>query len=167
MSKIVLVFAIDESNLVGNNNMPYGLPWHYKDDLLFYKEKTMNKTVIMGRETYDAIGKALPNRKTYVLSRQNLKLDDSIVINDYRDVFKLDDDEIIISGGVSVYELFLPYADEIYLTRINKTYSGDVYFESLDLSDFVLVESNKMLEGELDFQKWERNANFRSRNTDV
>ncbi len=164
MSKIVLVLAMDESGLVGNNDMPYGLPWHYPLDMKFYRAKTLNKHVVMGRSTYEVIGRALDNRTTYVLSQSGFSCDDAHVISDYQDVFKIDTDEVIISGGVTIYKLFLPYASEIFITKINKTHVGDVYFNDLDLSDFTLVENNICQDGELEFQKWERNENSWSRN---
>ncbi len=163
MMKIKLILAMDKNNLVGNNNMKYGLPWHYPEDLKYYKEMTTSKVNVMGKNTYNAIGRALPNRETYVLSRTLDKLSDATVIKDISEVFKLDEKEVMITGGPMVFNSFIDYADEVLITKINKAYTGDVYYNDLDLSDFKLVDKKEGVDKDLVFEKWERNANFKSR----
>lgn len=161
MMKIKLILAMDKNNLVGNNDMPYGLPWHYKEDLAFYKEMTINKINVMGKNTYNAIGFALKQRETYVLSTTLNHLDDAVVVHSIDEILQLDTKEIIVAGGPTVFNSFLPIANLIYITRIDKAYLGDVYYNDLDLSDFTLIESRKGINHDLTFETWERNEDTR------
>lgn len=150
-----LIFAIDESMLVGNTKSKYGMPWHYPEDLKFYKEMTTGQDCVMGRETYEQIGGALPNRNTFVLTRnKDYSVTDATIINDIDEID--DSNNWFICGGVNVFEQFMPKAGEIYITRINKTYEGDVYYKSLNLSDFKCVSSKQGNNKELIFEKWVR-----------
>ncbi len=155
-----MILAMDVNKLVGKNGTKNGLPWHYKEDLQFYKNMTMNKKNIMGRETFDSIGFALPNRDTYVMTR-NKKLNyDGVTMLDLEGVLKLNkenlDEEIMVVGGVQVFELLKEYVDTIYLTTIKKEYDGDVYYDSFNTNDFVLNEEKKGDNEDLLFQTWKR-----------
>ncbi len=163
MTKISLILAIDENGLVGNTKSKFGLPWHYKEDLIYYKNMTQHKMNIMGKNTYNAIGYALPNRETIVLSTTLKSLEDASVVSDISDILKIDTKEIMITGGPSVFKSFIPYADTFYITRILKYYEGDVFYKDLDLTDFKLIESRLGENKDLVFETWERNANFRPR----
>lgn len=153
-----LILAIDENNLVGNTEAKFGLPWHYPEDFNFYKEKTTNQKCVMGRSTYEAIGKALPNRETYVLTtNKDYKLDDAVVINS---IDELDaSQEWWICGGVNVFKQFWPIADVIYITRIKNSHDGNVYFNDYDLSNFTLSDSYLGQDTDLIFEKWTANEN--------
>lgn len=155
---ISLILAKASNDVVGDTTKPYGLPWHYPEDLAYYKENTINKINVMGHTTYKQIGKALPNRITYVLSRDNnLTLDDAKVINSIDEVIALDkeDIEIMICGGVKIFDQTINYANKIYLTRINKEYSGDVSI-NLDLTNFKLVSQTQGENQDLVFEIYER-----------
>ncbi len=150
-----LIFAIDENNLVGNSESKFGMPWHYPEDLKFYKEMTVGKKCIMGRTTYDAIGGALPNRSTYVVTRNSdLQLDDAEVVTDINQFDPKE--EWMVCGGVTIFEQFIERAEYIYITRINKQYNGDVYYDQLDLSLFELETSRCGENPDLIFEKWKR-----------
>ncbi len=124
---ISIVAAISSNNLIGNNNE---LPWHIPEDLAFFKELTYGHTVVMGRKTYESIGKPLPNRKNVVLTQDaNLHIDGVTIITDFRDVFDLTGNVFIIGGG-EIYELFLPYTDKLYLTLVSALVDGDTKFPS-------------------------------------
>lgn len=148
---------MDKNNLVGKSDGRFGLAWHYPEDLKFYKENTINKINIMGRNTYEAIGQALPNRQTYILSRnENYKVNDADVVNSVEEVLQMSKtNEVMICGGVSVYECFNQYAKKIIISRIDADHDGDVYFDTLDLSKFTIKHSKR--DGIIDFQTWERN----------
>lgn len=150
-----LIFAIDKNMLVGKTESQFGMPWYYSEDLKFYKKMTTGKKCVMGRKTYNAIGGALPNRTTYVLSRDNeLKLKDAHVITS---VEQLDsNEEWWICGGVNVFLQFLDVATNIYITRIDSVHDGDVYFKSLNLDKFKLVSNQPGENPILSFEKWER-----------
>ncbi len=148
-----IILAIDESGLVGSSSAKFGMPWHFPEDLKFYKQMTTGKKCVMGRSTYEAIGMALPNRDTYVLTRnEQYSLDDAKVINDISEVDI--DQEWWICGGVNVFKQFWDKAEAIYITRIGETYTGDVYFKDMDLSNYKLVSSRSGENKKLTFEKW-------------
>lgn len=163
--KLSIILAIDENNLIGDSNSKNGLAWHYKEDLQFYKKTTSNKKNVMGRKTYQAIGKALPNRETIVLSQdKDFKLLDAQVISNYKNIFNFVDEEIMIVGGIQIFNLYFPFIDRIYITRIHKMHQGNIYYNELDLKNFILKKSNYSEDKVLEFQVWERNENFKTRN---
>lgn len=151
-----LILAIDKDNLVGSTSGKFGMPWHYPEDLKFYKKMTTGQKCVMGRKTYEAIGSALPNRETYVLTRdQHYQLTDAQVINSWN---QLDtNQEWWICGGVNVFKQFLPYAQNIYITRIDASHQGDVYFEDLNLAGFSLQSKQVGEDSNLTFEKWIKN----------
>ena len=121
---INIIAAVGKNYELGLNNK---LLWNIPNDLKYFKENTKNKTVVMGRKTYESIGKPLPNRKNIVLTKQNKKIENVEIINDYKKVLQLNDD-IFIIGGEQIYKVFIPYADNIYLTEINESKEADSYF---------------------------------------
>lgn len=153
---ISMILAMDQNNLIGNGN---NLPWHYSEDLKYFKEVTLNKAVLMGYNTYlsivNRLGKPLPKRKNYVLTyEENLPLG-GIIVQDLERLFKeYENDELFIIGGKSVYEMLIDKVDRIYLTRINENHEGDVYLNSIPFEKFKLVSSK--VSGVLDFQVFER-----------
>lgn len=154
---ISMILAMGNDKLVGKSDTKNGLPWHYKEDLAYYKKMTINKKNIMGRVTYQAIGFPLPNRDTYVLTNDiDLKIEGVTVINDYKKALEFKDEEVMIIGGVKIFELYFPHVDRIYLTKINKDYTGDCYYESFNLENFGLTSTEKILDGEVEFQVWDR-----------
>ncbi|MFA5380803.1 MAG: dihydrofolate reductase [Candidatus Izemoplasmatales bacterium] len=138
---ISLIFAIDPHQLLGKGN---DLPWHYPEDLQYFKKTTRGKTVLMGLETFQSIisrnGKPLPNRHSVVASLSPFTYEGVDVINDLHAYLKTPrDEEIFVIGGKTIYELSLPFANRLYVTHIEKVYEGDIYFTKLDLSQFHLI----------------------------
>lgn len=121
---INIIAAIGKNNELGKDNK---LIFNIPEDLKYFKEMTTGKTVVMGRKTYESIGKALPNRKNIVLTRKSIELEDAFVCNDYEDILSLDEDVFII-GGESIYKIFLPYTNSLYLTEIDEKADADSYF---------------------------------------
>ena len=156
---INLIWAMTKDNLIGKGN---DLPWHYKEDLQYFKKNTMNKDVLMGYNTYlsiySRIGKALPKRNNYVLHFDNsLKLEGATLVTNLEEFlmnYKNNDKELFIIGGASVYKQTLPLADRLYITLINKEYEGDVYFPEVDLSNYNLIRQEDV--NELSFLVYER-----------
>ena len=131
---INIIAAVGKNLELGKDNK---LIWPIKEDLIYFKEKTLGKTVVMGKNTFYSIGKALPRRNNIVLTSGDIDIENIKVLHDYKEVFSLDEDEIYIIGGESIYRLFLPYADNLYLTEIDKEEPlADSYFPSFDKEDY-------------------------------
>lgn len=139
-----LICAADESGAIGYQNK---LLCNLKGDLKYFKEKTTNHTIIMGRKTYESIGKPLPNRTNIILtSNVNYDTDEEVYVynslselmEDYKEAE--DDEEVFIIGGGNVYSQFLPIADTIYLTRIhNKFDNADAHFPKMNMDEWKRV----------------------------
>ncbi|TAF45328.1 MAG: dihydrofolate reductase [Sphingobacteriales bacterium] len=129
--KITIIVATDQHNGIGANNQ---LMWYLPADLKFFKQTTTGHTIIMGRKTYDSIGKPLPNRQNMVVSRQkNLKIAGVQVFNAMADALTAckNEEEVFIIGGAEMYKLALPFANKIYLTKVNGIFNADVYFPEI------------------------------------
>jgi dihydrofolate reductase len=136
---ISIVVAYDQNQVIGYQNQ---LPWHLPNDLKHFKEVTTGKTIVMGRSTFESIGKALPNRKNIVLTRStSFHVDQVETIHQIEDVFAWENAMII--GGASVYGQFLPYADDLYITEIDHSFQGDTFFPTWSKSDFELLSQRK------------------------
>jgi len=130
-----LIVAIAENGVIGFENK---LPWHLPADLLYFKKLTLNKTVIMGRRTYESIGKPLPNRKNVIVTRQkNFMVQGCEVVHSLEDALeKYKNDEVMIIGGASLYKESLPYVNRMYLTFVKANVKGDTYFPEFDSKDW-------------------------------
>ena len=137
---INIIAAVGKNNELGLNNK---LIWNIPEDLQYFKRTTIGKTVVMGRKTYESIGKPLSNRNNIVLTRKNIEIEGVNIVKNYEEVLKIEDETFII-GGASIYELFLPYADNIYLTEIEDTSECDSYFPSFnkELYEKEIVKKN-------------------------
>jgi dihydrofolate reductase len=119
------------------------LPWHIPTDLRRFKEITSGKTVVMGRKTFDSIGRPLPNRKNVIVSRSgDLSIIDCQVISDVSELNPTDD--VFIIGGVEIYELFRDDIDKWHVTHVLGNYGGDARL-SLDLSGFFQVDESEVI----------------------
>lgn len=142
-----LIVATDKNSLIGKNNK---IPWHVKEDLLYYKEKTNNKTVIMGLQTYNSLlyyykTKPLPYKKIYVCTRQKITLENVIIVNDLKS-FLLDtkfEEEVFVVGGSQIYKIALDYVDMMYISIIKGDFDGDTYFPSYDKNLFEQIQSTE------------------------
>lgn len=129
---ISLIAAMSQNGVIGVNNQ---LPWHLSADLKRFKQVTMGKPIIMGRKTYESIGKPLPGRDNYVITRnKNFQAAGCIVTHSLTDAIKACDKtaEIMIMGGANIYAQALPMADKLYLTIIEKDYEGDTFFPDMN-----------------------------------
>lgn len=141
---LYLIVAYDNHQVIGKDNQ---MPWHFKEDLAYFKKITLGHTVFMGRKTYESIlkmtKKPLPNRKNIVLSKT--LIDDKVEVIDDLETFikahQSSSEIVFIIGGAMVYEATLPYAKRLYITHIDHTYEGDTYFPNWNLSDFSLIKS--------------------------
>ncbi len=153
---IQMIWAMDENWLIGKDNL---LPWHYPKDLAYFKKMTKNSSVIMGDLTYQSLKsyyktKPLPFKKVYVANILDASYDDAIHIKDIFKFIKETNEDIMVIGGKTIYQLMLPYADKLYITYVLKKHEGNVYFPSFDLSQFKCID--KSFEENLIFATYER-----------
>jgi dihydrofolate reductase len=142
---INIIVAASLNNVIGKDNK---LLWRQSADLKRFKELTTGKTVVMGRKTYDSIGKPLPNRRNIVITRQDIEIPGCEVVHSLEEALKLHD-EIFILGGGEIYQKSIILAHKIFLTRILTEIEGDTYFPQL--GDEWIEESKE------DFLKDEKN----------
>ena len=129
-----------KNRVIGVNNT---LPWHLSADLKRFKALTMGHHIIMGRKTFESIGKILPGRTTVVVTRNpDFHADGAIVVNDFDAALAkcAGDTEAFIIGGETVFQSALPLADRIYLTEIDKYFEGDVLFPAIDMHEWRSIE---------------------------
>jgi len=137
--KISIVVAMAANNVIGVDG---GLPWHLPEDLKRFKAITMGKPMIMGRATFDSIGRALPGRMSIVLTRQSGFEAEGCEIAPTIDAALAaagDADEVMIIGGGEIYRQFLPMTGRIYLTRLQAELEGDTTFPELDMDEWEVV----------------------------
>lgn len=133
---ISLIAAIGKNNELGKDN---DLLWHIKDDLENFKNLTMGKYIVMGANTYYSLPKKLKGRKYIVLSKKIKVIEQGMVFSSFDDLLnfiKLQKEEVMIIGGASIYSLFMPFCDKIYLTEIEDSKEADVYFPKFDKRKF-------------------------------
>lgn len=150
---ISIIVAVDKNFLIGNGEQ---LPWHFKEDLEYFKEKTMGKFVIFGSKTYQGIKSPLLGRKIIVLSKETLS--GVVVAGSIDEALSQAEGEVMVAGGRSVYEQFLKIADRIYLTLINDQFEGDVYFPEIKEEEWEVVEEKKGKNPLLTFQILDRKS---------
>lgn len=130
--KISAVVAMSENRAIGLDNQ---MPWHLPDDLRWFRRQTVGKPVIMGRKTYDSIGKPLPKRRNILLTRdRKLAVSKAIITHSKRDALLACGDvpEICVIGGEEIYRLFLPELNRIYLTVVNAEVEGDAFLPEFE-----------------------------------
>jgi dihydrofolate reductase len=128
---VSLVAAASDNNVIGKNN---ALPWRMPADMKFFKNLTMGHTVIMGRKTFESMGKPLPGRKNVIITRnRGFKAQDCIVTDSISEALRLcnNEGEVFIVGGSEIYKQVIKNADKIYLTRIHGMFDGDAYFTDI------------------------------------
>lgn len=137
---ISIIVAVAENGVIGDKNT---LLWHISEDLKHFKSITSGHPVIMGRKTFESLGRPLPNRENVVISRQNIVLDGCTVVHSLDEAVALfpASEEVFIIGGAQIYEQALPLADRFYLTRVLHSYQGDTCFPDWDEAAWRLVES--------------------------
>jgi dihydrofolate reductase len=136
---VSIIVAMSKNRVIGRDN---DMPWHLSDDLKNFKKITINNTIIMGRLTYDSIGKPLPERKNIVLSR-SLKDPKVTVLDNLEEALNVskNEKEIFIIGGADLYSQTINIANKLYLTSISHEISGDKYFPDFDIDQWDVVES--------------------------
>ena len=143
-----IIVAVAQNNVIGCQNR---LIWHISEDLKYFKNRTSGHAVIMGRKTFESIGRPLPKRKNIIITNDTLYSAEGCVIShSLNDAIKAaqPDDEVFIIGGGSIYREALPIANRIYLTQIHKDYEGDTYFPELNREEWKEIERTDFERGE-------------------
>lgn len=138
-----LIVAVSENNIIGNG---LEIPWKAKGEQKLFKEITMGHTLILGRKTYESIGRPLPGRRMLVITRQEgYSAEGCVVANTIEEAFSLGvamdcDAELFIAGGAEIYKQALPLVEEMHLTRIHTEVEGDILFPTIDFSQYICKE---------------------------
>ena len=147
MKIISHLVAVSNELVIGVDN---DLPWNLKDDLAHFKKYTLNKVIIMGRKTYESIGRPLPNRINYVISRTIKEIDGAHVFNNLEEAMlsaekhnkNLDiENEIVIIGGGYLFEETLPILNKLVITKVDCSVAGDVYYPKINMKNWELISS--------------------------
>ena len=142
MPRLSVIAAVARNGTIGRDGQ---LPWHLSSDLRRFKRLTMGKTIIMGRRTFESIGRLLPGRETVVLTRQaDWTFPGSNVAGSLEDALLTDyppHEEVFVIGGAELYRTAIPVADRLYLTRVEATVEGDTQFPDWNQAAWKLVES--------------------------
>jgi dihydrofolate reductase len=140
--KISMIVAMAENLVIGRENK---LPWYLPNDLKYFKQVTMGKPILMGRKTYESIGRPLPGRTNIVMTRsQDWSADGVKVVHSVDEALALataiaeidGQEELMVIGGDQIYRAALPKSDRLYLTEVHETVDGDAYFPSIDRSQW-------------------------------
>ncbi|MFC9689805.1 dihydrofolate reductase [Kribbella sp. NPDC056951] len=130
---IILIAAVGANGVIGRDN---DLPWRIREDLQHFKQLTLGHTLVMGRKTYDSIGRPLPGRRTVVVTRQPDWAADGVqVVHTLEEALK-EDGDLYVAGGGEIYRQAFPYADRLELTEVDQSPDGDVTFPAFDASDW-------------------------------
>lgn len=158
-----LLLAAEEKNVIGKNNQ---LPWHLPNDLKYFKNLTWGMPILMGRKTYESIGKPLAGRKNIVITRQrDWKQKGVHVVHTIEEAVSIakesDIKEIFVIGGAEIFNSVFAEANRIYLTRIHHQFEGDAFFPELNANEWQLVNEKHCNADEKNlyphtFQVWER-----------
>ena len=144
MPKLSMIVAHAHHRVIGKDN---DMPWHLPADLAYFKKTTLGKPIIMGRKTFESIGRPLPGRKNIVISRdKNYKKDGIEVVNSVEQALLLikEVEEIMVIGGGAIYQHCLPFAHRLYITHIDGDIDGDTQFPKYDTeADWKLVSEEK------------------------
>lgn len=156
---ISVIVAIADNGVIGDKNT---LLWHISEDLKRFKAITSGHPVVMGRKTFESLGRPLPNRTNVVISRQNIDIAGCEVVHSLNDAIALfpADEEIFIIGGAQIYAQAMSIADRLYLTRVHHNYQGDTSYPQWDEDRWVLTKSESLPCGEkypypFTFEIWE------------
>lgn len=158
-----IIVAASENNVIGINNH---LPWHLPVDMKYFKDTTMGKPIVMGRKSFEELGKVLPGRPNIMITRQesysapNLYIVPSLEAG-IEKAKTFGTEEIFITGGGEIFKMAIKIVDRLYLTRVHAEVSGDTYFPEFDENEWDLVKNERHEIDErhkyaLTFQVWDR-----------
>lgn len=152
--RICLIAAVARNGVIGRNNQ---LPWHLPEDLKYFRATTWGRPIVMGRKTFESLGRPLPGRTNIVVSRQaDLQLPGAVLVSGIDEALRraisqaeLDGvDEVMVIGGENLYRQMLASADRLYLTRVDLDPEGDAWFPEFEESAWQLVEERAVPAGD-------------------
>lgn len=158
MAEVIIIVAVAKNNVIGRDGT---LPWHLPSDLKHFKKTTMGYPLIMGRKTYESIGRPLPGRDNVVLTRnKELELPGCIVVHTMEEAIDhcRNAEKVFIIGGADIFRLAMPLTDTIIFTALERDVEGDVYLDPIDTDTFEIVD-RKACDEEEPYQiiRYERN----------
>ena len=144
---ISIIVAVAENGVIGDNNR---LLWHISEDLRRFKRITTGHPVVMGRKTWESLGRPLPGRENVVVTRRELSFDGAQTVHSLDEAYALfpPEEEVFVIGGAQIYGEALSAADRFYLTRVHRAYEGDTRFPKWDAAEWRLVGSESFPCGE-------------------
>jgi len=142
---ISAIVAVAKNDVIGKDNQ---IPWHLRDDLKFFKRTTLNHHIIMGRKSFESIGRPLPKRTNVIITRDPFYLASGcLIVHSLQEALDLardnGEEEAFIIGGAQIYELAMPLLHKLYYTEVNALPEGDVHFPDLDLNQWTLTRERK------------------------
>lgn len=130
MNAFKAIAAMSQNRVIGHGNQ---IPWHLPEDFKWFKKMTLGNVVVMGRKTFESIGRPLPNRTTIILSRSNFQFPGVATVASLAEVAPLAGDrEVFICGGSQIYEQALPLCSDLYLTVVKRVVDGDAFFPAFE-----------------------------------
>ncbi|MCJ8320439.1 MAG: type 3 dihydrofolate reductase [Colwellia sp.] len=162
MTELSLIVATANNRVIGKDN---DMPWHLPADLTYFKKTTLSKPIVMGRKTFESIGRALPGRRNIVLSRdKNYQAEGIEVVTSVEQALALvtDVEEVMVIGGGAIYAHCMPLATRLYVTHIKADIDGDTQFPAYDTDKDWLKISSKLVQAndknafDLDFSVYQR-----------
>jgi dihydrofolate reductase len=140
-----MIVAVANNGVIGVNNT---LPWHLPEDLKRFRALTMGHHIIMGRKTYESLGRLLPGRSTVIVTRNlNYQVDGAVVVHSLNDAMRFckQDEELFLIGGAQLYQDGLPHVQKLYMTRVDIEVDGDAFLPEIDWRVWTLVEKKDHL----------------------
>ncbi len=138
-----IIAALGLKNEIGLENK---IPWSIPEDMKRFRDITRGHSVIMGRKTFESIGRLLPNRKNVIITKNAsfISPEEAVVVNTLEDAIAniREDGEVFVIGGSQIYEMALPYVDKMYLTHIDREFAADTYFPNFDRNEWKVVENS-------------------------
>lgn len=146
---ISLIVAMDQHRLIGKDNQ---LPWHIPQDLAYFKKVTMNHKIIMGRKTFESIGRPLPGRENIILTRDKTYTQEGCtILHSIDEIIGMSthsDEELFVIGGAEIFKEILPVSDRLYITKIDHVFEGDTYFPNINETEWKKVSVEKGIKDE-------------------
>ncbi len=142
---ISLIVAIANNNVIGASG---GMPWHISEDLRYFKRVTTGHTVVMGRKTFESLGRPLPGRTNVVVTRQTDFRHEGVEVVHSLDQAERKYPDAFVIGGAEIYRQALPFAEQLYITKIDADFEGDTLFPQWNEAEWRLVCSERHARGE-------------------
>ncbi|MBQ5754007.1 MAG: dihydrofolate reductase [Alistipes sp.] len=144
---ITIIVAVAENGMIGDNN---SLLWHIREDMVRFRTITSGHPVVMGRKTYESIGRPLPKRTNVVITRSDLQIEGCRMAHSLEEAFAMfdDEEEIFVIGGAQIYRQALPFADRLLLTVVHHSYEGDTSFPAIDETQWYECSRERFERGE-------------------